>query len=217
MQVLTDSKPCYQAYQRLCSGQFSASARVSKFLSTLSSHNVTVHHIPGKANPSSDFSSRNPRICQNESCQICSFVHNTATSVVNSVTVNDVLSGSATMPYKNLSAWKSVQHECPDLRRAYAHLTQGTRPSRKTRHLKNLRRYLNIATVNNQGVIVVCKSDPYVGQRSLIVVPSTILPGLLTALHLRFTHANKIQLAKLFNRHFLESNQIMDKTGCREL
>ena len=116
LQVLTDSKPCPQAYQRLCSGQFSASARVSMFLSTLSSHNVTVQHILGKANASSDYSSRNPRECQDESCQICLFVNNTASSVINTITVKDVLAGSAAMPYQNTSAWKSAQHECPDLR-----------------------------------------------------------------------------------------------------
>ena len=46
------------------------------------------------------------------------------------------------------------------------------------------------------------KSDPFVGIRNLIVVPSEILPGLLTALHLRFQHATKSQLTQLFNRHF---------------
>ena len=151
---------------------------------------------------SSDYSSSNPRECQDESCQICSFVNKTASSVVSSITVNDVLSGSATMPYKNTSAWKSAQHECPDLRRTYAHLTQGTRPSRKSRNLKNLRRYLNVATVNDQGLIVMSKSDPYLGLRHLTVVPDTILHGLLTALHLCFKHASKSQLTQLFNRHF---------------
>ena len=61
---------------------------------------------------------------------------------------------------------------------------------------------LNVATVDNQGLIVVSKADPYTGVRNLIVVPSEILPGLLTALHLRFNHPTKSQLTQLFNRHF---------------
>ena len=202
LQVLTDSKPCYQAFQRLCSGHFSASARVSTFLSTLSSYNVRVLHIPGKNNTSSDFSSRNPRECNDESCQVCSFVNNTATSVHAVTTLSDVLSGSASMPYKNSSAWKSAQHNCPDLRKTFAHLTQGTRPSRKSRNIRNLRHYLKVATVDKQGLIVVSKTDPFVGVRNLIVVPEGILPGLLTSLHLRFDHPTKSQLTKLFNRHF---------------
>ena len=33
--ILTDSKPCVQAYEKLCRGDFSASPRVSTFLSTV--------------------------------------------------------------------------------------------------------------------------------------------------------------------------------------
>ena len=123
LQLLTDSKLCQQAYQRLCKGYFSASARVSTFLSCLISHNVQVLHIPGKSNASSDNSSRHPRECYDSSCKVCAFVNNTATSV-HAVMVSYVMSGSISMPYKNTSAWKSAQHQCPDLRRAYAHLTQ---------------------------------------------------------------------------------------------
>ena len=66
MQILTDSKPCVQAFKRLCEGQLSASSRVSTFLSTLSSHRVTVAHIPGVANSTSDYSSRHPQECDNK-------------------------------------------------------------------------------------------------------------------------------------------------------
>ena len=33
--ILTDSKPCVQAYEKLCRGEFSASPRVSTFLSVV--------------------------------------------------------------------------------------------------------------------------------------------------------------------------------------
>lgn len=51
MQVLTGSKPCVKAYQCLCQGQISASARLSTFLTTLSSHNITVCHRTGSGKP----------------------------------------------------------------------------------------------------------------------------------------------------------------------
>ena len=41
--VFSDNKPCVQAFQNLCKGQFSASPRISSFLSTVSSHNITIH------------------------------------------------------------------------------------------------------------------------------------------------------------------------------
>ena len=55
VQILTDNKPCVQAFDKLRKGEFSASARVSTFLSQLSSYNVYVHHTKGELNASSDF------------------------------------------------------------------------------------------------------------------------------------------------------------------
>ena len=84
LKVLSYSKPCVQAYSRLCHGHFSALARVSTFLSTLSSYNVTLQHIPEKENVSSDYSSCNPQSWFEDSCQICKFVYKTINSVVSS-------------------------------------------------------------------------------------------------------------------------------------
>ena len=91
-QMLSDNKPCVQAYNNLCKGHFSASPRVSTFLSTLSSYHVILFHLSGKDNLSSDYSSRNPQECTD-----------TASSVVCSITVSDVISGSVRMPFLELS------------------------------------------------------------------------------------------------------------------
>ena len=45
VQILTDSKACYEAYLKLCKGHFSASNRVSTFLTDLASLNVEVFHF----------------------------------------------------------------------------------------------------------------------------------------------------------------------------
>ena len=93
--------------------------------------------------------------CCEESCQICKFVYDTINSVVSSVSVADDMSGSATMPFLNKAAWRSAQHDCCDLRSAFANLKHGTRPSRKARNLKHLRRYLRVATLDEHGLIMV--------------------------------------------------------------
>ena len=206
LQVLTDSKPCAQAFSRLCKGKFSASSRVSTFLSTLSEHNVTVQHLKGKGNTSSDFSSRNPSECCDPSCQICAFVQETAESVVNRVSVEDVLSGTVGVPFYNKMAWKSAQQNCAALRKAHTYLVNGTRPARKVKHIADVRRYLEVGSLNAQGLIVVRKSDPYMPQRELIVVPADVLSGLLTALHLYLNHATAHQLKKVFDRYFFGLN-----------
>ena len=53
--LLTDSKPCVQAIGKLGRGEFSASPRVSTFLSTISRYRMSVRHLAGSANLPSDF------------------------------------------------------------------------------------------------------------------------------------------------------------------
>ena len=132
-QVLTDNEPCVDAYRRLRQGKFSTSSRVSTFLATLSEFNVEVCHISGSSNRSSDFGSRNPNECHDKSCQVCKFVQETLNSVVRQLSVDDILSGSARMPFSNHHAWHAAQQDCPSLRRTFAHLQNGTRPARKMR------------------------------------------------------------------------------------
>ncbi|VDI13133.1 Hypothetical predicted protein [Mytilus galloprovincialis] len=80
--ILTDSKPCVQRFEKLCRGEFSASPRVSTFLSTACRYQVTVRHVAGAAILPSDFASRNAPDCEDSACQICTFVQFTENSVV---------------------------------------------------------------------------------------------------------------------------------------
>ena len=121
-QVLTYSRPCVQAYNKLNRGEFSACSRVTTFLSTVSRYQVQVCRIAGIENLPSDFASRNPRQCLDSSCQICKFISEMEDSVVR------VIEGSVRMPFTSRAAWQATQQDCPDLRRAHSHLHQGTRP-----------------------------------------------------------------------------------------
>ena len=73
-QILTDSRPCVQAYAKLSRGEFSTSARVSTFLSTLSRYNISLQYIPGSSNLPADYQSRNPAECSDKRCQVCKFI-----------------------------------------------------------------------------------------------------------------------------------------------
>ena len=126
--VLTDSKPCVQAFEKMCRGEFSSSPRVSTFLSTVSRFQVSLRHISGAAILPTDFSSRNVPACDNPSCQICSFVNFTAQSVVQRITTDDIVEGRAKMPFSTRTSWLAIQSDCQDLRRTHAHLLQGTIP-----------------------------------------------------------------------------------------
>ena len=163
-QVLTDSRPCVQALEKLKRGLFSTSARVSTFLSTLSALNVSLCHIPGKQNIIADYGSRNPVTCNEPNCQICRFIQESADSVVFNVSVSDVLERRVKMPYMSPSAWKSAQQSDGIMRKAYAHLISGTRPPSKAKNAKELRQIIRLGSVDeDKGILIVRKEDPYVG------------------------------------------------------
>ena len=201
-QVLSDSRPCVLACQKLNRGEFSTSSRVTSFLSLVSRYKINVRHISGESNLPSDFTSRNPVQCQESSCQICKFVDEMDDAVVFGVSVKDVLEGSIVMPFTNRQAWLATQRDCPDLRRTHAHLTQGTRPSKKSTKIRDVKRYINLVTVANDGLLVVRLDEPFMHAKEKIVIPRSVIDGFLTALHLRFTHPSCYQMKQLFSRYF---------------
>jgi len=216
--ILTDSKPCVQAFEKLCRGEFSASPRVSTFLSVVSRYQASVRHVAGTAILPSDFASRNAPPCENESCQVCTFVNDTRQSVVRMTSINDVIEGRVRLPFTSRSAWLSIQTECPDLRRTHAHLLQGTRPSKKLTHIKDVKRYLNVATVASDGLLVVKRNEPLVPTKECIIVPRQALDGLLTALHIQLHHPTCHQLKMVAKRYLyaLDMDKAVDRvtSGC---
>lgn len=202
-QILTDNRPCIQAWTKMCRGEFSASARVATFLTTLSDHHVELHHIAGNYNLPSDFHSRNPISCNSSSCQICTYISESETSAVRVVSAEEILSGQKNLPYTNRQTWKSLQMEDPDLRRVHAFLSQGTRPSTKNTKSTSVKRYLNEnVVIGRDGLLVKRQTTPFLPTRDLIVVPQPLLKGLLTSIHIRFDHPVASQLEKLVTRNF---------------
>ena len=215
--ILTDSKPCVQAFEKLCRGEFSTSPRVSTFLSTVSRYQASVRHLAGSANAPSDFASRNAPDCSQPGCQVCKFVAMSEDSTVLRVEMKEILCGTSPLPFTNRPAWVTIQAECPDLRRTHAHLRQGTRPSKK---LRDVKRYLNVAVIAGDGLLVVRHHEPLHPSRDLIVVPRAFLHGLLTALHIQLDHPSRHQLKVVFRRYLyaLDSDAAVDgvTTGCHQ-
>ena len=200
--VLTDSQPCVEAYKRLMRGCFSNSSRVTTFLSVASRFAVTIQHLAGKSNVPSDFGSRNAPACNDARCQICSFVDDLQQASVSRIRVEDIASGKVRLPFTTRSTWLATQTECADLRRAHAHLTQGTRPSKKLTNIRDVKRYLQLCTIAKDGMLVVIRNEPFTPSQERIVVPRHVLQGLLTALHIRLDHPSQFQLKQVFVRFF---------------
>ena len=61
------------------------------------------------------------------------------------------MSGDKCLPFTSRTDWSAIQAECADLRRTRAHLQQGTRPSKKLTNVKDVKRYLYVATITKDG------------------------------------------------------------------
>ena len=200
--VLTDSKPCVQAIDKLCRGEFSASPRVTSFLTTVSRYQVHLQHLAGRTNLPSDFTSRNTPDCSEPNCQICNFVHEMEDSFVRNVSIHDILNNKSNLPFTSRSAWRQIQNDCPDLRRVHAHLKQGTRPSKKLTNVRDVKRYLNSVSIASDGLPVVKHTLPFAPVADAIVVPRSVLDGLLTALHIKLNHPSRYQFQMVLQRQF---------------
>ena len=219
-EVLTDSKPCVEAYGKLQRGSFSASARVTSFLSIISRYGVKLSHIAGQKNILSDYFSRNALECEG-GCQICKFVAKSESAVVHEIQVSDVISGSCAVPFTTRSTWYQSQQDCPTLKEVAKYLTEGRSPPRKKKGMKEIKRYLNVVKVStspNDGLLIVPQEVPLGRARHRIVVPRDLLDGLLTALHLHLNHPSKYQLKQVFSRGFfaLDADKAVERTvdGC---
>ena len=106
------------------------------------------------------------------------------------------------MPFTNHAAWLTTQLECPDLRRAHAHLSQGTRPSKKETCITYVKRYIKTLSIADDNLLVVWDSASLQLVRDRFAVLSALLDGLLTALHIRFHHPIQHQLKQLMTRYF---------------
>ena len=211
--VLTDSKPCVQAFDKLCRGQFSSSPRVTSFLSSVSRYQVTLLHLAGSANLPSDFASRNAPACDDPRCQVCSFVSEAEDLAVRPISVHDVLSGKTSLPFTSRSAWLQSQLECPDLRRVHSHLKQGTRPSKKVTNIKDVKRYLNLVSISRDGLLVVKRDEPFAAPRECIVIPRSVVDGFLAALHVKLNHPSRHQMKLVSQRYFfaLDLDKALDR------
>ena len=208
--VLTDNQPCVDAYKRMRRGLFSNSSRVLTFLTAVARYQVQVSHIAGEKIPFTDFASRNVVECSNECCQVCKFVQEFSELVVRKLTVADILSGQANMPFINRKAWLETQRDCPDLRRLHAFLLQGTRPTKKMNKIRDVKTYLQRVVIARDGLLVVKDSMPFQKEFERIVVPQGVIHGLLSAYHLRFEHPSSHQLKRIMARYFYAIN--LDKS-----
>lgn len=100
------------------------------------------------------------------------------------------------MPFTTRTLWLAIQQDCSDLRRTHAHLLQGTRPSKKLTNVRDVKRYLQHAVIDKDGLLAVKRNIPFHPTQECIIVPRSVLDGLLTSIHISLKHPSSNQLKK---------------------
>lgn len=91
----------------------------------------------------------------------------------------DVGRYSKPQPFPSRPAWLAIQFYCPDLCRTHAQFVQGTCSSNKVTNVKNVKRYLNLAAISKDGLLVVMCTEPLTTTRERIIVPRLSPPWIL--------------------------------------
>ena len=81
-------------------------------------------------------------------------------------------------------------------------MKQGTRPSEKLTNTRDIKRYLNVTSISKDGLLVVQRQQPLSCPTELIIIPRSVLDGLLTAIHIKLDHPSKHQLQMVIQRYF---------------
>ena len=123
-------------------------------------------------------------------------------SVVRNVSIYDILNSKSNLPFTTRSAWRQIQLDCPHLRRVHSYLIQGTRPSKKLTNIRDVKRYLSSVSIASDGLLVVKHTQPFVPVAEAIVVPRSVLDGLLTALHVKLNHPSRHQFQMVLQRQY---------------
>ena len=208
-----DNAPTVQAFNRAKQGKFSVSSRIASFLLSVSSMNVDIVHKSGKSIPATDFFSRNPIQCQNESCQICKYIAEqvfVGEHSIRQITASEIINGTLSMPYIQPSAWLTLQNRDKTIIHLKKLIASGQQPEpRKTGGENTVLKHLHSLFVKGklkvaQNGLVTSEFTDDNGQiYSPIVVPQTLYPGLVCAIHLKLAHPTKYQMTKLLSRYFL--------------
>ncbi len=74
------------------------------------------------------------------------------------------------------------------------------------------RRYLQVATIAKDGLLVVHQADPLTFTGERIIIPRDVFKGLVAALHIKLVHTSCHQLKKVIARYFYA----LDLAGCVE-
>ena len=167
--VCSDSKPVVQAAQLLMKGFFSSSQRLNRLLNNCNTFPIDFHHLSGKLslNEESDLLSRNPNVCKEVNCPVCSFLVETDETLDKSPTALRNTTKVATKhvsiddSFINQKACRPECHTCAFL------LT--TKPNFLKTFIENFQTSNRKMEIEPEEILDGSKPFPFIGNRKLLI------------------------------------------------
>ena len=180
---------------------------------SFSRYQTSFLHLAGSANLTSDVARWNAPACDDPQCQICSYVCEAEDPAVRLITIQEVLSASASPPFTTCPAWLQIQLERPELRRVHSHLKQGTRLSKKVTDVKDVKRYLHTVAISRDDIRIVKRDEHLPSPCEYIVIARSVVHGFLSALHVRLDRPSRHQMKLVVQRYFfaLDLDKALDR------
>ena len=208
---LVDSKTLVQASRMLKKGKFSSSHKINKLLRLVTDLPITFQHISGKLgfNFKDDFNSRHPFTCPTTDCHTCQFVSETAQAaevgiICESVLLPDsyIVGNVNSLPFQSRTGIVKLQEQDPELMIVKDYIQTGSRPNKKdtkcnlVKHILNL----NVEIAKDGALVVKTFNKATKSTDELLLLPSSVASGILTAWHVKMNHPSSYQMKKQVSR-----------------
>ena len=119
----------------------------------------------------------------------------------------DIDSGEVSIPFTQTSVWKNIQEADPTLAKIKHHMSGGTIAIRRVLGSSELMKLYTLfqqgkLSLNNKGLVIYVVRDSVGNTKNLIVVPTNIMKGLVTALHIKFRCPSRKELENIMSRYW---------------
>ena len=119
--------------------------------------------------------------------------HREQLATVSPISMKDILENRVNLPFSQRNGWKNIQDEDKTIQTLKRHMQSGTIPQRRGIKQPELKKLYNLfqhqkIVISNDGLVMKLETDVLGNVIQQIVVPNSIMKGILTALHVKFDH-----------------------------
>ena len=129
-------------------------------------------------------------------------------AILATLTLNDLIQGTAEIPFGNRSAWRQLQQDDPSCAKAIQHIRSGQPLPKKGQQYNDARNYFTNASLSKPDNLLVVRDNVQHQStpRERIVIPKKFVSAVVDQLHHSLSCPSEYQLNKILDRYFYGIN-----------